>query len=438
MRSRRTGLEASESEGLLLLEELVLKIPRERKLYTSQALCFLMIGHYLVDKWSLSTSIRVLLESGAKKFLGSCKRNRENRISSNTSALSQARTALSLESLNRVWSDLLSQLKGQELLWNNSRVKTIDGCSEQLKPLASLRKSYPPTTNQFGQSAYPVVQMTVLHDVLTGLAEDVEIDPLNGDDGSSELKQAAKIISRIESGTILVADRGFGILQMVRRAQERGVEVVFRLKEVMSKSLVGYAVESGVDIEIDWSPSKAELKSHPDWKPTDSVRGRLITSRVIAGEKEIFLTIFTTLGKEYSASSILELYGRRWEIEGEIRDLKKTIGLSELSARTAKMVQKEITAAIIAYNIVRAMILAAAKAHKVADPKRLSFKNAFIIVKETTWRLMEAPSAKERLHILERALYWIAVRENKKRPGRSFPRTVFKKSQTYTSKKEKS
>lgn len=437
MQTYRTGLDATESSGVDLLEEIVSKLPKERKIYTTQALIFVMVSHYLIDKWSLSSSVRVLLERGAEKFLGNCKRTRAGKISKNTSGISQARSALSIDSLNLVWGFLLKELKSQDMLWHGHLVKTIDGCSELLKPIEQLRKDYPPTKNQFGESAYPAIQMTVLHDALTGLAEDVEISPLNGEKKSSELEQAHKIISRLLSNIILVADRGFGIFQIVRSAKNQGVEVVLRLKEGMSKRILGKVLEAGADEEMHWSPSRDELKSHPDWNKGESIKGRIITQRVIRKDgKEIFLTIFTTLGKDYSAADIIQLYGKRWEIEGEIRDLKKTIGLSEISARTPQMIEKEILAAIIAYNIVRATILAAAKAHGIEDPKRLSFKNAFIIVKETTWRLMEASSDKEREHILERALYWVAARENKKRDRPSYPRTVYKKSQTYPSKKK--
>ena len=435
-----TGRDASESSGLELLEELVRRLPRERRVFTTQALCFLMIGHYLVERWSLSESLRVLLETGAQKFLGRCKRVDRGVHSLNTSGISQARSALSIEALRSVWQALLSELKEHDVQWHGRGVKTIDGSSEALPPLSALRRAYPPTKNQFGESVYPVLQLTMMHDAMSGVAEDYELAPLNGDARRGELEQSRLIMSRLSGGTVVIADRGHGILQMVRHAHTHGLDVVYRLKEDIAKSLmrrnkVAIALQVDLDLSVEWAPSKEELREHPGWKPHDSIPGRIITKRVLSKDKELFLVLFTTLDKSFGASDIVKLYGHRWEIEGEIRDLKKAIGLSEITAHTPAMIAKEVTAAIVAYNIVRAVILAAAKAHGIDDPKRVSFKNAFVVVKDTVWRILEARTRQERDRLMERCLYWIAARVNKKRTRRSFPRTVYKRQSKYKPKR---
>lgn len=66
------------------------------------------------------------------------------------------------------------------------------------------------------------------------------------------------------------------------------------------------------------------------------------------------------------------LYGQRWNIETDLRSLKATLGLEQLTCTTAEMVAKEIDMAMMAYNLVRAVTyLAAQKAG--LPPRAFSF-----------------------------------------------------------------
>ena len=433
---RRLDRVEDREKGLALLEELIRIAPRERRVFTTQSLCFLMVGSYLVERWSLASGLRVLLETGAKKLLGSCKRVRNGEHSRNTSGLSQARSKLMLEPLREILSELVRRLTGRGETWHGRVVKTLDGSGELLLPREELRLAYPPTSNQFGESAYPMMMLTVCHDTLSGVLEDYEVGPLNGEKQENELQQSLQIMSRMERGSVVMADRAHGILKMVRHAKNEGLDVVYRLTDERAKKVLNGSIVPGIDRIVEWSPSKAELKKYPEWNEGERVKGRIISRRIVKSNKEFLLVLFTTLGKEeYPADEIVELYARRWEIEGEIRDLKKTIGLSEISAHTSAMIEKEVVAAMIAYNIVRAVILAAAERYGIEDPKQVSFKNAYEIVRDTTWRLLEAGSQTERQRLIDSALDWIAARINKPRPGRSYPRTAYKVPATYPSKK---
>ena len=52
---------------------------------------------------------------------------------------------------------------------------------------------------------------------------------------------------------------------------------------------------------------------------------------------------------------MLKLYGQRWNIETDLRSLKSTLKLDQLSCSTPEMVAKELNLAMAAYNLVRAV-----------------------------------------------------------------------------------
>ena len=67
------------------------------------------------------------------------------------------------------------------------------------------------------------------------------------------------------------------------------------------------------------------------------------------------------------------LYSRRWQVEVDLRSIKAEIGMDILRAKSAAMVDKEIAAHLLAYNLVCALMTrAAAGAHVLA--RSLSFK----------------------------------------------------------------
>jgi hypothetical protein len=72
------------------------------------------------------------------------------------------------------------------------------------------------------------------------------------------------------------------------------------------------------------------------------------------------------------ADNIVELHGRRWNIDTNLRGLKQTVRLGHLRSLSAPMAAKELIAGVMAYNLVRTVRMAAAQLVGV-DPRELSF-----------------------------------------------------------------
>ncbi len=119
--------------------------------------------------------------------------------------------------------------------------------------------------------------------------------------------------------------------------------------------------------------SAAQWKQLPDTLTLREVR-RTITR---PGFRPVTLTIVTTLldPKAYPADELFEVRLRRWDVETDIRHLKTTMGMEVLHCKTVEGVQKELWMFLLIYNLVRAVMMAAALRQKVAVD-RISFASA--------------------------------------------------------------
>src|SRR5438477_554499 len=86
------------------------------------------------------------------------------------------------------------------------------------------------------------------------------------------------------------------------------------------------------------------------------------------------ITLVTTLldAEAYPADALAELYGARWRVEQDLRDLKQTMRMDVLKCQTVDGVLKELHVYAMVYNLVRVVLKEAAKRQGV-DPWRISF-----------------------------------------------------------------
>ena len=89
------------------------------------------------------------------------------------------------------------------------------------------------------------------------------------------------------------------------------------------------------------------------------------------------VTLVSTLldADTYPAEELAELYRRRWRVETDLRHLKTTLGMDVLHCETEAGVSKELAAFAIVYNLVRVVMLEAARRQGV-PATRVSFVDA--------------------------------------------------------------
>jgi hypothetical protein len=396
-------------------------------IYSARLVIWMMISQRLQAHGTLASSVEQLVQGRFDPLLSQCKRAREKKIGLSTGGYCQARQRLPKLLVSRSMDELVERLRSRLLESGSAlsrRVYLLDGSSLQLEHEPELVQAFPPASNQHGKSHWPVVRIVVLHDLETGLAERPWWGPLNGAQAVSEQALAERAMQPLPAGSVIVGDRNFGIFSTAYSAQQRGLGVVLRLTAVRAKSLQGGPVSRSGDYPVCWQPSRWDgKKGQRPWLADASLEGRLIAWRAGRGKHKQWLYLFTTLS--LPAEEVVELYGRRWRIETDLRSLKQTVRLQRISAHSADMMEKELLVAVMAYNLVRAIMFQAAQRARI-DPRQLSFTYARNIVVDGYPKILAAANAPQQQQELDRIIDLVArCRLPKRTKRRSYPREVW-------------
>jgi hypothetical protein len=400
-------------------------------IYAPRLVMWMMMIQRLEPRGTLANSVAQLVEGRFDPLLSVCKRVREKKIGLSTGGYCQARQRLPKLLVSRTMDELIERLRGRLLESQPElpqRLYLLDGSSLQLEHERELVEAYPPVSNQHGKSHWPVLKIVVLHDLETGLAERPYWGPMNGRKAVSEQALAERAMEHIPAGSVIVGDRNFGIFATAYSAQQAGHKCIVRLTAVRAKSLMGGPIAHEGDCAVRWRASRwdGRKKGQPQlrpWPADASVEGRLIAWRVGRGKQKQWLYLFTTTS--FSAEEVVSLYGRRWRIETDLRSLKQTVRLSRISAHSADMLEKELWVAVMAYNLVRAIMFQAAQRAQL-EPRQLSFTYACNIVLDGYPEVLAARTRQQQEQKLDRMIDLVArCRLPNRTKRRSYPRAIW-------------
>jgi hypothetical protein len=399
----------------------------EKGVYTAATVVLLVILQRLLPgKATLHGAVQQILGGTLKRVLPKHKRIAEGTLSGNTGAFSRARCRLPKlvveMAADQVVEYLLSGHK-EALPGLGRQGFLLDGSSADLPHTRALLKAYPPASNQFGASHWPMMRILVAHDLVSGVALRPAWGPMYGSQAVSEQSLAEQIIDRLPEGSFIVYDRNFGVFSVNWYADQKKHPILARLTDVRARSLNGGKLLFQADQWMDWKPSRWDRTAHPDLPANACIRVRFIATHVERKGKVIQLYLVTTL--DLPIEQILELYGFRWNIELDLRSLKQTVHLHSLRSTTPAMAEKELVLGVTAYNFVRAAIWAAAQAANL-DPRRISFSRAQDVVNACLPILQAARSEEEYAVELECMLRRIAqCKLPQSHHRQSYPRAVW-------------
>jgi len=229
---------------------------------------------------------------------------------------------------------------------------------------------------------------------------------------------------------LYIGDRNLGVWRVVRAAVQGKGHALMRLTQVRARRLLGKKhLPASLDLPVVWSQT-----SHDQIDPglgKEPVPGRLIIIKARRrGYRSQTLYLFTTLTdvQVYPPQRLLELYGWRWQVELNFRTVKSTMQMDQSEAKSADMVCKEFYAGLMAYNLVRGLMAAAAQ-ESGCRPVELSFTKVHgllaSIITELFLVCMSAPARRNRLKWL------LAEASGARLPRRRKPRQNEPRAQHY-------
>ena len=382
---------------------------------------------------TLAVAVRELQTGSVKDSINWGKRP-PRRLSASTSAYSQARSRLPLQVAEQVGDLIFASLwEAKNVAGVPGPVFLLDGSSLQTRHSPELVEAFPPMRNQHDISHWPVLRVLVAHEVISGLAVRPCWGPLRGDEAVSEQGLAKDLLGRLPPGSGVLGDRNFGVFSVAYHAQQHSRPCLFRLTKPRAQKLNGGQCPiSATDKPVVWIPSRDDRRTNPEIPSMASVSGRLLVVRLQGGKRQK-IYFFTTF--DLPPATLLELYGYRWNIETDLRWLKRQVRLHMIEAESKAMVEKELVLAVAAYNLTRATMNEAAAALKV-EPRQLSFSlvqntiNAFLPL------LASAQTALARQALLADMFHFLAYSQlPRRRKRRSTPREVWPRTQPFPRRK---
>ena len=351
-------------------------------------------------------------------------------------AYGQARKRLPLELFQRVLSELCSRLHGYVSdadKWLGHRVWVIDGSSCSTPDVPALQQAFGQPPNQAPGCGFPVAHLMALFHMQTGMLLRIAAAPMRTHDQT----QARRMHDEFSPGDVVLADRGFCSFWHLAQLHQAGVHAVFRIHQ---SQIVSFRKGRMHHPPSPPFPKRHDLRGLPTtrWvrrlgrhdqiveyhKPSrrpgwmslelyESLPDKLMLRELryaveMRGVRTREITLVTTLleSTAYSAEDLAALYGRRWEVETNLRHLKQTLGMDILHTKTLDGIHKELAMFAIVYNLVRLVMLESARRQGVA-PERISFADAL------RW-----------LRAAGRGGELARIRVNPERPGRIEPRAL--------------
>ena len=152
----------------------------------------------------------------------------------------------------------------------------------------------------------------------------------------------------------------------------------------------------------------------------------------IPGFRTKKVIVVTTLldSLEFPPSALSQLYYRRWAMELTLRNIKITLQMDHLSCKTPENLDREIRLHFLTHNLVRRLMLEAARRHNV-PLERVSFAGSLAAARRFGEALLQAKSRACRRR-LEAELFRIMADDLvPDRPGRREPRAVKRRPKPY-------
>jgi hypothetical protein len=301
--------------------------------------------------------------------------------SADTTSYCQARKRLPLDLLSRLVRDTGKELHGQaptSWLWHGRDVKIVDGSTDSMPDTPANAKEFGKPGNQKGGGVFPVLRLLVVLSLATGTVLDAALGKYRGK-GSGELSLFRSLNDPFAPNDILLGDRLFCTYCDLARLRTKRVDAVFALHAGRKADFRRGRRLGRDDHVVTWQ----KPRNRPDWLNEEQFAAvpaamelREVRVRVeTVGFRPKKFVVATTLtdAQQYSKEDITDLYRQRWQAELDLRSIKTVMQMDVLRCQTPDMVRKEVWVHLLAYNLLRSVMCAAAEEAGLGV-RELSFK----------------------------------------------------------------
>ena len=232
-------------------------------------------------------------------------------------------------------------------------------------------------------------------------------------------------IEPFEADDVILADALYATYFLLAELLLRGVDAVFEQHGARKRSLDFLQGEKLGSRDHLITLTKPKIR--PQWMTQDQYTAApdtLTVRELETGAKVLVTTLLCP--KTIPKMALKELFKRRWQVELDIRNIKTTLGMETLSCKTPEMGEKEMHAYLLAYNLIRLIMLQSALLADVL-PRSLSFKHTQQLW--LAWSGTSSPS--DHRESAAGLLALVAEQTVGNRPGRIEPRAIKRRPKPY-------
>jgi len=405
-------------------------VSRDDTIYTPAVTLALFVGQAIDPDPSLRQAVARLLAERQAQGLPAC--------SAETGAYAVARQRLPENVLavlaRSVGANLLCDAR-RSWTWHGRDVKIIDGSTVSMPDTAANQAVYPQSCTQQPGVGFPIMRLAVLFSLAVGTVLAAAYGPYQGKE-TGETALLRSLHHHLDEGDILLADRYFCSYFEIALLGRRGVDAVFRLHQCRHVDFrSGQCLGSGDRLVTWFKPQRPTWLDEATYRQLpDQLTLRVLRIHVpkhIGNVRSRCIDLITTLvdPQTFRKKALAELFWLRWHAELDLRSLKSVLQMDVLRGKSPEMVQKELWAHLLAYNLIRKVMAQAAATHNV-PPRELSFKGAVQTLLAFAPILVRCP----RDQIAENVatlLSAVATHHVGNRPGRLEPRRKKRRPKPY-------
>jgi DDE family transposase len=356
--------------------------------------------------------------------------------SEDTAAYCRARAKLPASVLQHLALQNGRRLEEQvpkDWLWHGKHVTLVDGTTLTLPDTADNQAAFPQSSSQAPGAGFPIMRLVVLVSLASACLLGMALAPYQGKE-TGETALLRQLLAEVNAGDILLADRYYCSYWLVALAQARGIDVVFRMHQQRDYDFRRGARLGPDDHVVVWQrpqrPAWMDEATYATIPATLTVRElRVAIATPGCRTEEIVVVTTLTDATRYGKGAVADLYHDRWHVEPDIRAIKQSLQMDHLRCQTPFMVEKEIWAHFLGYNLIRKASCQAALLQEV-HPREVSFTATKQTVNAARSQLTQASRA-ERVRQGELLLRAVGNQRVGHRPDRCEPRLVKRRPKQY-------
>ena len=297
----------------------------------------------------------------------------EAQVSLSTGPYCNARQRLPLGLVDRLGKMVGERLEGGSTAgwrWRGRSVKIVDGTTVTMPDTEDNQARYPQHSEQKPGLGFPIARLVALVSLGCGAVLNWAMGPCKGKQ-TGEDALLRLMYGSLVKGDIVLADRYHCSYFTVAALYLMGVDVLTRQHaRRVTDFRRGKRLGKRDHLAVWKRPAR------PQWMQ-EEVYARIPEELVLREAKVAQWVLVSTLidPVQVSKEELNALYVQRWHIELDLRAIKTVMGMDILRCKSAQMVQKEVGAFFLAYNLIRAAMAQAAACAKLL-PRQLSFCGA--------------------------------------------------------------